>query len=288
MLKGEVRVEPPDQMCRTFGEVARHRVMGDIIRRYSTNRADIYRLALDGIQFTHPLHVLDLGCGYGAFTAALDGVAPRGSIGNGVDWIEDNRKPYLRAARAAGMEGRFICGPASAASAFPDGSFDLIMAGFSLYFFAEMLPEIRRLLAADGVFVTITHSENTLRELLGDIRAALGLDGELSPEGFGIEVMLEAFNAENGRERLAPYFGEVTVREYPNQLRFPTNRLEDCFAYVDFKRGTVTPDSPYRDRAADERSMRSLYDVIRTKAARTGFYTLTKDDAIFSCRRSAR
>lgn len=281
-------MEPPNHVRLNFGEVSRHRAIGDIIRRYSTNPDDVYRFAFEGLAFPRPVRVLDLGCGYGAFTAALKGIAPPGSRAVGIDWIESNRDLYLEAACAAGMEGRFVCGPAAAMAELHDGDADLVLAGFSLYFFVDALPGIRRVLAEDGLFVAITHSEETLRELLVDIRAALGLEGEISPEAFGIEEVLAAFSAENGREKLMPHFGEITRRAYPNRLRFPADRMDDCFAYIDFKRGILTPRSPYRDTVADERTMRALHEVIRAKAAHDGSYTLTKDDAVFLCRGNAK
>ena len=49
---------------------------------------------------------------------------------------------------------------------YPARSFDLIICSYALYFFAGMIPEISRILKRDGIFITITHSQCDMQELV--------------------------------------------------------------------------------------------------------------------------
>jgi len=62
----------PDALIKkTFGQVQQHRLVGDINRRFSENRSDVYELALEGLDFDQPIRILDIGCAYGRFTSHL-------------------------------------------------------------------------------------------------------------------------------------------------------------------------------------------------------------------------
>lgn len=261
----------------TFGRVKLHRLVGHIIRHYSTNKADICRLALEGISFSTPVRVLDLGCGYGQFTAHLKGLLPAGSACLGIDQMESNRPAYLQAVEEAGLEGCFRCAPVERIADLAPRSFDLILASYSFYFFTPILPRIARILTTEGWFISITHSTRALRELITDMEVALG---QGSPSGKRILPLQADFNAENGVRKLSPYFRQVERILYPNRLVFPFSELERCFYYLDFKGALLRDEDVEIETGFTER----LHAVVRDKSRREGSYILTKDDAIFRCR----
>ena len=274
---------PPERLRSTFGDAELHKFIGTLIRKSSTNHEDIYRLSLKGIRFDTPLNVLDLGCGWGAFSSALKGRLAPGSRCTGIDWVEGNREPYLENASGPGVTAAFMPGPASRVDEFGDDAFDLILCGYSLYFFSEVIPEIARILKGDGTALAITHSERSLHEFLEDVRIPLNHDGYLSPEHFGVEEVLYAFSAENGGEKLAPFFKEVEKEPYQNILKFGVSEIEDCFRYLNFKRYIISDESEFQHHFDNERFHKELISVMRARAEREGAYTLTKDDAIFRC-----
>ena len=286
-MKSDVEA-PPERLSATFGRAGEHRRIGELIRRRSTNKGDIYRIALEGLGYETPVSVLDLGCGWGAFTAALRGVAPVGSRVIGVDWMEDNRGPFIGSAASAGVSGEFLCGPVEQICDLPARGFDVVLSGFSLYFFTGILPQIVRVLKDDGVFVAITHSNNSLHEFLDDVRAPLMHEGQMTPELFGVEAVLHEFNSENGAGILAPFFGEVERTEFNNRLRFGVDQVEECFDYLMFKRYILTDSSEYRHQIEARRFHDELKAVILARAGAEGAYTLAKDDAIFRCRKPAK
>jgi len=276
--------KPPERLASTFGSADTHRRIGELIKRRSTNKSDVYRLGLEGLIFTKPIRILDLGCGWGAFTSALKGVAPEGSVCTGVDWIEGNRPYFCMSAESAGIGGKFMQGPVEQISSLPDNSFDLILSGFSLYFFVGILPEISRVMKNDGVFVAITHSNRSLHEFLDDVRAPLMHAGKMTPELFGVEAVLNEFSAENGVRILSGHFSTVRKVEFNNQLRFGVDNIEECFDYLMFKRYILTDNSEYRHEIEKAQFHDALKKVIHDRAVRDGAYTLAKDDAIFTCR----
>ena len=250
----------------------RHTAISDIIRRTSSNQTDVREVALTGLDLSSTKAVLDLGCGFGFMTEA---VAPRichdGHV-VGVDACPANSEPFVQRIAAAGRSARFVCELIDARLDWPDKSFDLIVASYALYFFPKVVPEIARLLAPNGVFLALTHTEESCRDLL---RIA-GLRGPNSR----LLTLVRAFSAENARALLAPWFGEIERFDYQNALTFELAQRDDLVRYMEFKLPLLAPDSqPGSDLAAP------LARAVRTSLARCGRVVLDKDDAAFRCRR---
>jgi SAM-dependent methyltransferase len=243
-------------------EPAAHIRVGRIIRRHSTNPEDIRRVAARLLPLSRTTSILDLGCGYGLFYEALqEGVRP-GTRVVGIDGNPGNG-PYFEArVREWGGTPAFLPKSLPATLPFPDAGFDVILSFFSLYFFVEMLPEIRRLLKPDGVFLAVTHCRESLRELnrmVADER---------------IFEILARFNDANGKAILQPHFTRIEEIDYPNDLVFGPDEeaLEDLFFYLDFKRPLWLAQA----------QVEAIKARVGAQAGRESV-TLTKNDILFRC-----
>jgi SAM-dependent methyltransferase len=131
-------------------------------------RADLFRRLVGG----PGLRVLDVGCRYGALTRAyLDG--------NDVVGIDVDREALAQAARELGIETHWA--DAERPLEFPDGSFDVVVAGELLEHVREpaaLVAEARRVLRPGGTFVGSV--PNAFR-LKNRIRFALGRPPETDP-----------------------------------------------------------------------------------------------------------
>ncbi len=131
----------------SFERPSWHATIAQVIRRTSTNPADVRDIALEGLELTSARSVLDLGCGFGFMSEAVARrVAPDARL-VGLDACQENERPYLERLAAADRAGSFVNGRIDRTLAWPAGSFDLILASYSLYFFPEIIPEVARVLA---------------------------------------------------------------------------------------------------------------------------------------------
>jgi len=253
-----------------YVEPAAHETISDIIRRYSTNRADVRHQALQGVDLGGVARLLDVGCGFGFMVDALAGMIPPGAEIVGVDMHSSNREVFLARAGAVAGSARFICRTLDSRLDFPARSFDAVIASYSLYFFPGIIPEVARVMKPDGVFVSLTHSESHF----GGLLEAIGL----SPQQSELHNVLLEFSAENGAARLAEHFGVVESRPYRNTLVFRSGDLDDYQALLRFKLSSLLPaQNVGPDQAANllERALDLLVG--------TGRVTIEKDDTAFIC-----
>jgi SAM-dependent methyltransferase len=226
---------------------------------------------LGDLDFASFRAVLDLGCGFGFMSEAIARrTAPDARI-VGVDACAANEQPYLQRIAEAGRPGSFVCRRIDSRLDWPDDSFDLIVASYSLYFFPEVIPELARILAAPGLFVALTHMEESCQGLL----QAVGIsetESQLLP-------ISRNFSAENGASLLEPWFGEVERVDYQNSLVFEADEHEDLLAYLRFKLPFLAPGS-----AAGSELPESLWQAVHESLSRQGRVVLSKNDAAFRCR----
>lgn len=255
-----------------FENPAQHAAVSDIIRRTSTNPTDVRDAVLDGLDLSFARTILDLGCGFGFMTDAVaERAAPDARI-VGVDACAANERPYLERVASTGRSARFVCQWIDAQLDWPDDSFDLVLASYSLYFFPKVLREISRVLAPRGLFLTVTHTEKSCRDLL---RVA-GLRGPNSR----LLTLIRGFSCDSAGSLLAPWFAEVERVDYHNSLTFEAPQRDDLLAYLQFKLPFLSPESqPGGDLPAP------LEQAVRTSLSRRGRVTLEKDDAAFRCQR---
>ena len=276
---------PIENLYNTFGRVKLHQHIGNIILEHSNNPSSLGSIVYKGISFTDKISVADIGCGYGRCINYLDKIIPNDSEYVGIDPLESNRTTFLNNTKIVGFNGKYLCGNADLISEFPDNYFDLILCNFSLYFFIKTLPTIEKKLKHDGLFITITHSTNSLKELLIDLHTVLNLKKKPTWNELGSEQVLDSFNAENGLELLQPYFSDIEKIEYPNTLEFYNNDIDKLFDLLEFKKTSLIHDNDYVDFIKTKEFDNKLQNTIIAKINKFGKYTLNKDDAIFRCRK---
>jgi len=276
---------PIDKLDKTFGHVDVHQHIGRIIQEQSTNPNPVGSIVYNGISYTDNIKIADIGCGYGRSIEHLKNIVPKDSEYIGFDPLESNRTTFLNNTKIANFNGKYICGNADQIAELPDNIFDLILCKYSLYFFIDTLPIIVKKLKADGLFITITHSTNSLKELLVDLQTVLNLKSKPTWNELGSEQVLDNFNSENGLELLQPYFNDIEKIEYCNTLEFYKNDIDKLFDLLDFKKTSLIHHNDYVDFIKTNEFNKILRNTVTAKINKFGKYVLNKDDTIFRCRR---
>lgn len=275
-----------DDIARTYKEVPDHIETRRHISRYSENPHDIREIALRGLDMKVVKTALDLGCAYGFFTEKLSEYLKKGSYITGIDIIDEgNRSSFLQILDNSGCEGRFVAGNAEYIQTMQSGSFDLIVASYSLYFFPHLIGEIARVLKPGGVFIALTHSEESLKEIIKLIPMpdnAMKGSGEAVREP-AISRLLRVFSMENGEGQLKEYFGRVETISYSNKLIFPHEKIDDCFDYVSKKRDLLFKEVIDADPGGLEEAMKDFFSRIKEYALKSKVLEITKNDCIFRC-----
>ena len=247
-------------ITKSYSDLTIHKSITELIKRLSENKEDIRKVAHGLVNWGQVREMLDVGCGYGWFEeglpAALDLLV-------GIDYLEENRDSFLRAARKVAANAEFMRLRLPAPLEFPDGRFDLIVSCYSLYFFPGVLGEVARVLRPDGTFLVVTHSEHMLAE------------GERFFPFENLRKGLRHFSAESGEAILRQHFGSVTPVDYLNSLVFSRDEQEDLAAYIDFKAAFIAMDvAPEVARA-----------VMLQALEREGTLRFNKNDRIFVVRK---
>lgn len=268
-----------DQIHRVFDNVQAHLRIADMIRRFSTNKHDVRRTALEGLNLEECRQILDLGCAFGSFTDKLEGRVSRQAVATGVDFITAYEPLFLAACRRAGIHGRFFSTGMHILETFADRSFDLVLCSYALYFFPEAIPEIARLLHPKGIFVAITHHRKNAGEMIELIKGILNTIGLSHEKDLPLESITGRFSAENGEAMLKPWFGRIDVTDFPNRLVFSKQDIEYVLEYFRFK-------SPlfFTNTELDMEAVIPLVSAhIRRVASEREDITISKDDCIFVC-----
>jgi SAM-dependent methyltransferase len=264
-----------DPHLSSFTSPRDHAAIAELIRRRSSNPAEVWELALRGLDLSGVRDVLDLGCGFGSLAGKILRLVGPDACVLGIDACEENRVPFLCSVARTGRRGEFQCVTLERALPCLADAYDLVLASYALYFFVGVLPEIARVLRPGGLFVTITHSETTWQALY----SAAGLDPSRCP----LFALVRTFSAENGAGLLGRFFEEVETIVYPNVLRFGPEHLEDLLHYVRFKLPWLLPETGYPAEVPTE-----LRERLAAGLRRDGGFVMEKDDAIFRCGKPRR
>ena len=265
---------------KVFRDVQKHLAIAQLIRRFSTNKEDIRKKALNHANLSNCRNVLELGCAFGAFTEALKDKLHSDATINGIDIIPEYKPFFLEACRRAGYSGHFSSSGIDRIKKYPAESFDLVICSYALYFFHEMIPEIARVLKNNGFFITITHSHKDMREMVGIIKKILKQNNLLNDEQvLPIEIIFEQFSAENGKTLLHPYFLTIQEIDFKNALVFQAQEINHFLDYFQFKKSFFLKGTGAHNKAIINQLMLELEDT----AMKNNFVTMCKYDKIFIC-----
>ncbi len=273
-----------DDIRNTYEPIRDHMMAKDIIQEYALNQNDIRDVALEELNLRNIARVLDIGCGYGFFTEKLKDRLCEGARIHGLDAVvKNNREMFLDTVKKNGYRGEFIHARADVIREMAVSSFDLVIASYSLYFFPHLIPDIARILTPEGIFITVTHSRHSLKEVTRYIPRSMEMMGLNPPREIAINRLLASFSLENGEEMLSPHFRRVERIVYPNDLLFPFDRILECINYLDKKKYLIMKDvsENYPQRLED---MLGYFNTMVYDHARLhGEIIITKDDAVFRC-----
>jgi len=265
---------------KVFRDVQKHLAIARLIRQFSTNKDDIRKTALNHVNLSDCRNVLELGCAFGAFTEALKGKLHPDAEITGIDIIPEYRPFFLEACQRAGYSGFFSSSGIDRIKKYITRSFDLIICSYALYFFPDMIPEIARILNKDGIFITITHSQADMREMVGIIKKILKQNNLLIDEQpLPIEIIFEQFSAENGKTLLHPYFLTIQEIDFKNALVFQAREINHFMDYFQFKKSFFLMGTGAHNKTIVNQLMLELQDT----AMKNNFVTMCKDDKIFVC-----
>lgn len=274
---------------KTYELIQEHMRAKAIIREHALNRRDIREVALEGLDLSGVRRVLDLGCGYGFFTEKLQGRLHQGAHILGIDLVDrENRRVFLQTVKDIGYEGEFVRSRADIIRSMDESSFDMAIASYSLYFFPHLVGAIARVLSPEGVFVAVTHSKYSLREVTSFVPRCMERMGIVPPGEIMINRLFRAFSLEEGEEMLSPFFGRVERVIYENDLLFPLDRIGECIDYLDKKKHLIFKEvmENHPQKVGDMVSY--FNDMVFAYAKEHGRIVLTKDDAVFRCFRPRR
>jgi ubiquinone/menaquinone biosynthesis C-methylase UbiE len=237
----------------------------ELHRRFSTNKQGWNRWVFDQLNLPPECRILELGCGPGdLWRENLDRVPAGWEI-----TLTDFSAGMLQQAQEnLADSGRYFEFEIVDAQSIPydDGSFDAIIANHMLYHVpdrAKALGEMRRVLKAGGRFCTSTVGLGHMREMY-EIIDRFDSDKKL-------QHTAPPFTLESGQEQLAPWFSQVTLRRYEDDLVITDAEL--LVAYI-----LSLADA--RSVFVDDKLIK-LIEYLEQEIAAHGSVHITKDSGMF-------
>lgn len=233
-------------------------------RRFSANATGWLPWVFERLELPGGARILDVGCGRGDLwhqnVARLD---PSWQL-----TLADLSEGMLEAACAnLGSRARYVEADLHALP-FADGAFDVVLANHVLYHAADLpraLDELARVLAPGGRFYASTVGERHLAEL----RDLVGPRAPWSRNH-------ERFGLGNGAGRLAPWFADVEVLEYPDSFL-----VTETEPVIDYLLSTTTA------RSLTEPDVAEIRAAIADAIGRDGVFVLSKQVGLFVARSRA-
>lgn len=268
---------------QTYRDLDLHQAANCIVYGHSVNRRDIRDFALQNVDFSRVHNILDLGCGFGFSTLGFRGKLQKNTHIVGLDIHETYQRPFLQACESVGALGEFHASDVAELVTYPPHSFDLVFSCYSLYFFPEAVKNIARVLTDHGTLVAVTHSQETLSELIRHIPPTLEYLGIRVPELLGIQRLLRSFSSENGEDLLRPSFTKVRRRVFRNRLRFGPGELRHVEVYLTMKKRLLLKEVYEACPESVGVAMNQIMAALAAEAAAKGVVKFRKDDAVLVC-----
>jgi ubiquinone/menaquinone biosynthesis C-methylase UbiE len=237
----------------------------ELHRRFSTNPYGWYPWIFDTLEtLPSPARVLELGCGPGyMWKECVDRIPASWNI-----TLSDLSDGMVDAAwRNLVVTGRaFKYEQIDAQSIpYPDETFDVVIANHMLYHLPDRLKgftEIRRVLKNGGHLVATTVGKRHLAEIK-EWRKRIGLSTD-------VLSLDNPFTLDNGIEQITPFFSQVEIKRYEDNLR--VTEIEPLMAYIH---------SGFREDELSELALEKLHQELEDILSRKGEIFITKDSGLF-------
>ncbi len=266
-------------LAEVFRDAKKHREVSGIISKHLVNKQDIRELALRGIDLSNKMKILDLGCGFGFFSEALQNRLNTESIVTGIDKYPELEWFYLQSCDKANLNARFLSNGSQVISEMEDNSVDLVLSSYALYFFPDIISQISRVLKSDGLLIAITHACPHMEEFTSYIRRILLEDGIKINASLPYEKLIERFCNKNGKRLLEASFKDISTIRYNNKLVFGKNDFKELSTYFDFKHSFFIP----KEIDPDDSIHHKVVSRIKYDLKHNNILEITKNDIIFKC-----
>ncbi|MBC8487824.1 MAG: class I SAM-dependent methyltransferase [Bacteroidetes bacterium] len=270
---------PENELADAFRDVDSHLECAEIIRTHSSNKKDIRKVALEGIDLINTKHIVDIGCGFGFFTEALFNKTAPEIIVSGIDCFDEYRDVFLNLCKKCDFKGKFYNSGVDALQAFERNCVDLILSSYSLYFFPRIIPQLARILDSSGVCIIITHSGSHLKELYYLVLKALYKNGYKQLKTVPYDELVNNFSGDNGYRQLSEHFGSIEKKDFINELIFSAQATEKYLQYFRHKKSFLLPDFLINDY----KIIRKVEEELINHIIKTGEIRITKNDTVFIC-----
>ncbi|MEU3356092.1 class I SAM-dependent methyltransferase [Streptomyces sp. NPDC037389] len=240
---------------------------------------------IDNLALIGSEDLLDLGCGNGFVLEHIRPHLADGSI-TGLDIA-----PAVLVAAKDRLSGtatpcRWIEGSADDLSMLDDNSFDRAMANYMIHYVPDLnrcFAEVRRVLRPGGLFMLTTDRPDSMLEMYDVHFTALEAMG--APKDLVKATPKGRLSLENGREQLEPYFDEVRLVSWQDQLRFTDPAPFMRFYEVGHNHCCV---SSQEREGVDAAFLSELRDRVRAQVQEAitakGHFAVTKYTGSFLCR----
>lgn len=258
---------------RQYRDASNLNVRGSLHARFGTNPYPWFRWVFDQVLSVAPpaARILEVGAGPAGFWRENLDRLP-------TDWqviLTDLSEGMVAEVRAALALPAFDCSVADVETLpFPDGAFDLAIANHMLYHVPDRpkaLSELRRVLRPGGALIAATNGRDNMRELDDLIKTFAPSDLTTAWKA----SFRHPFTLENGAAQLAPFFDQIELRSYDDDLN--VTEIEPLVAYV------LSIDAP---GLRDAQSTAAIAEQARAiMQAHNGIFHITKSVGMFVARR---
>ncbi len=236
-----------------------------IHQRFSTNPYGWFKWVFDTLlKLPEHAKILELGCGHGLLWKENRDRIPTG-------WnitLSDLSSGMLDAAwRNLVVSGRAFQFKEIDAQSIPfeDETFDVVLANHMLYHVPDRpkaIAEIKRVLKPGGHLIATTVGENHMKEMMDWLRQV-----HISKVW---ESFANPFTLENGLEQLKPYFSQIVLSHYEDNLL--VTEVEPIIAYLR---------SSIRASELSEDELINLQHDLEKELKENGNIFITKDSGLF-------